>query len=207
MEKYQHKPSKENHNAQIRQRIAQQAAQFLLQRGDRDFYAAKQKAADYLGVVESRNLPNNTEIEQALIEYQRIFYADSQLQHLNYLREIAIEAMQFLSRFKPQLVGAVLSGSTDQNSPVELHVFSGTVEEIKLFLLNYKIPHKESQKKVRFKLSEVEELPQYCFMVNDVQVELVVFTEKQKQPPLSPVDGKTMKRADITEVEKLLAQV
>ena len=106
MEKYQHKSSKENHNAQIRQRIAQQAAQLLLQRGDRDFYAAKQKAAEYLGVVETRNLPNNTEIEQALIEYQRIFYADSQPQHLNYLREIAIEAMQFLRSFKPRLLAS-----------------------------------------------------------------------------------------------------
>jgi len=205
MAKNQHKSSKENHNAQIRQRIAQQAAQFLLQRGDRDFYAAKQKAAESLGVMETRNLPNNTEIEQALIEYQRIFYADSQSQHLGYLRKIAIQAMHFLRSFKPKLVGAVLSGSTDQNSPIELHVFSGTAEEIKLFLLKHKIPHKESQKKVRFTSSEVQELPGYCFMVNDVQIELVVFTEKQKQPPLSPVDGKIMKRADMTEVEKLLA--
>ena len=43
-------------------------------------------------------------------------------------------------------------------------------------------------------------------LVDEAQVELVVFLPKQRQVPLSPIDGKIMKRADITEVEELLNQ-
>lgn len=206
MAKHQHKAAKGNHDWQMRQRLAQEAAQILLQRGNRDFHAAKQKAAQHLGVPDTRNLPKNTEIEQALMEYQRLFHADSQPRHLNNLREIAIEAMQFLWEFKPRLVGAVLNGSADQNSPIMLHVFSNSPEEVKLFLLHNKIPHEESHKAVRFNASKTEDLPLYRFVADDVRIELLVFNEKQKQPPLSPVDGKAMKRADIAEVEQLLAE-
>lgn len=190
----------------MRLRLAQEAAQILLQRGNRDFHAAKQKAAQHLGVSDSRNLPSNAEIEQALMEYQRIFHADSQPQHLQQLREIAVEAMQFLRDFKPRLVGAVLNGSADQNSPVILHVFASSPEEIKIFLLDNQIPHEESHRSVRFTASRTEDIPMYRFVVDDVRVELMVFTEKQKQPPLSPVDAKVMKRADLAEVEMLLAE-
>ena len=207
MAKHHQKTVRGNHDSQMRQRLAQEAAQILLQRGNRDFHAAKQKAAEHLSVPDTRNLPNNAEIEQALIEYQRLFHADSQPQYLNHLREIAVEAMQFLQDFKPRLVGAVLNGSADQNSPVILHVFANLPEEVKLFLLHNKIPHEESHKTVRFSSVKTEDLPLYRFVADDVRVELVVFNEKQKHAPLNPVDGKVMKRADLTEVEMLLSDI
>lgn len=190
----------------MRQRLAQEAAQILLQRGNRDFHAAKIKAAEHLNVPDTRNLPNNVEIEQALMEYQRIFQADSQPQHLSQLREVAIEAMQFLQEFKPRLVGAVLNGSADQNSPVILHLFASSPEEVALFLLHKQIPHEESHRTVRFSTSRSEDIPLYRFVVDDVGVELMVFNERQKHPPLSPVDGRPMKRADLVDVELLLAE-
>jgi hypothetical protein len=140
------------------------------------------------------------------MEYQRIFHADSQPQHLNRLREIAIEAMQFLQEFKPRLAGAVLNGSADQNSPIILHVFAGSPEEIKMFLMQKQIPHEESHKTVRFSASRTEDMPLYRFVADDVRVELMVFNERQKHAPLSPIDGRPMKRADVVEVEMLLAE-
>ena len=44
MAKHQHKAPRGNHDWQMRQRLAQEAAQILLERGNRDFQAAKQKA-------------------------------------------------------------------------------------------------------------------------------------------------------------------
>ncbi|MEJ2143177.1 MAG: hypothetical protein P8Y24_12640 [Gammaproteobacteria bacterium] len=206
MSKHQHKSARGNHDWQMRQRLAQEAAQILLQRGNRDFHAAKQKAAEHLGVPDTRNLPNNSEIEQALMEYQRIFHADSQPQYLTQLREVAVEAMQFLQEFKPRLVGAVLNGSADQNTPVMLHVFASSPEEVKLFLMHHQIPHEESHKAVRFSPSRSEDIPLYRFVADEVRVELMVFNERQKHPPLSPVDGRPMKRADVMDVEDLLSQ-
>ena len=205
MAKHHHKSARGNHDWQMRQRLAQEAAQILLQRGNRDFHAAKQKAAEHLGVPDTRNLPNNAEIEQALMEYQRIFHADSQPRYLTQLREVAVEAMHFLKDFKPRLVGSVLNGSADQNSPVILHLFAASAEEVKLFLMHHQIPHEESHRAVRFSASRSEDIPLYRFVADDVRVELMIFNERQKHAPLSPVDGKPTKRADVTDVECLLA--
>jgi hypothetical protein len=114
--------------------------------------------------------------------------------------------MQFLQEFKPRLVGAVLNGSADQNSPVILHVFAASPEEIKMFLMHHQVPHEESHKTVRFSSSRTEDVPLYRFMAKEVRVELVVFNERQKHAPLSPVDGKPMNRADVAKVEMLLAE-
>lgn len=206
MAKHHHKPARGNHDWQMRQRLAQEAAQILLQRGNRDFHSAKQKAAEHLGVPDTRNLPNNAEIEQAIMEYQRIFHSDSQPRYLSLLREVAVEAMQFLQEFNPRLVGAVLNGSADKHSPVILHVFASSAEEVKLFLVHNQIPHEESHKTVRFSSSITEDVPLYRFVADDVRVELMVFNERQKQAPLSPVDGKPMKRADVVDIELLLAE-
>ena len=105
----------------MRQRLAQQAAQILLENGSRDFHAAKQKAAHQLGATDTKSLPSNSEIENALIEYQRLFRSSSQPGHLNRLRGIALEAMNFLGIFKPRLVGGVLNGTADAHSVIRLH--------------------------------------------------------------------------------------
>ncbi|MCW8902069.1 MAG: hypothetical protein OQK95_15500 [Gammaproteobacteria bacterium] len=188
----------------MRQRLAQKTAQILLDSGTRDFKAAKQKAAQQLGATDTKSLPNNAEIELALSEYQRIFRSTSQPEHLSRLREIAIEAMRFLSDFKPRLVGSVLSGTADQHSIIRIHLFADTVESIGFYLLDNKIPHELGERRLKVGVDQYQLYSTYEFVVDEVRVELVVFLPKQKKIPLSPVDGKVMKRADITEVEELL---
>lgn len=188
----------------MRQRLAQKSAQILLDSGSRDFKAAKQKAAQQLGATDTKSLPNNSEIELALIEYQRLFRAGSQPEHLNRLRKIAIEAMQFLSRFSPRLVGSVLSGTADEHSIIRIHLFADTVESVGFYLLDNQIPHKLGERRLKTGIDQYQHYSTYEFVVDEARVELVVFLPKQRQVPLSPVDGKVMKRADITEVEALL---
>ncbi len=191
-------------NENLRQRLAQKAAQILLESGMRDFQAAKQKAAQQLGAADTKNLPNNSEIELALSEYQRIFRADSQPQYLEKLRQIAIEAMQFLEGFNPRLVGSVLSGTADEHSIIRLHVFADTVESIGFYLQDNKIPNELGECRLKITADQYQDYSTYEFVVDESRVELVVFLPKQKQIPLSPIDRKPMKRADITEVELLL---
>ena len=191
----------------MRQHIAQKAAQILLDSGTRDFHAAKHKAAHQLGVDDTKALPNNSEIETALAEYQRLFRATSQPEHLNRLREVAIEAMQFLASFNPRLVGSVLTGTADEHSVIRLHLFADTVESVGFYLQDNKIPNKLSERRLKIGVDEYQNNSVYEFLVDDIQVELVVFLPKQKKIPLSPVDGKLMKRATITEVELLLSNI
>jgi len=193
-------------NEQLRQRLAQKTAQILLESGTRDFQAAKQKAAQQLGARDTKSLPNNSEIELALSEYQRIFRASSQPQHLERLRQIAIEAMQFLECFNPRLVGSVLSGTADEHSVIRLHVFADTIESVGFYLDDNKIPNELGERRLKIALDEYQNYSTYEFIVDETRLELVVFLPRQKQIPLSPVDGKPMKRAGITEVELLLNQ-
>jgi len=191
----------------MRQRLAQKTAQILLDSGSRDFRAAKQKAAQQLGATDTKSLPNNSEIELALSEYQRIFRASSQPEHLSRLREIAIEAMQFLARFNPRLVGSVLSGTADEHSVIRIHIFADTVESVGFYLQDNKIPNNLGERRLKISVEQYQNNSTYEFVVDDVQIELVVFLPKQQKIPLSPIDGKPMQRASITDVELLLNQV
>ena len=123
----------------MRQRLAQKSAQILLDSGTRDFQAAKQKAAQQLGATDTKSLPSNSEIESALSEYQRLFHTETQPEHLEKLRKIAIEAMQYLEPFYPRLVGSVLSGTAGAHSVIRLHIFSDTVESVGFYFQDNKI--------------------------------------------------------------------
>lgn len=190
----------------MRQHLAQRAAQILLESGTRDFQSAKQKAAQQLGAAGTKSLPSNTEIESALIEHQRLFRANSQPENLQRLRQIAIEAMRFLSNFNPRLVGSVLTGTADEHSVIRIHLFAETVESIGFYLQDNQIPNELGERRLRIGIDQYQNYSTYEFVVDETRVEIVVFLPKQRQIPLSPVDGKIMKRADLTEVEELLNQ-
>lgn len=191
---------------QMRQRIALEAGRIMAESGTQDFSGAKRKAALRLGAPETRNLPSNSEIEQALMEYQRLFRADSQPQRLRELRETALQAMQLLERFAPLLVGPVLQGTADAHTGVTLHVFTDTPEDINLFLMEHAIPAQVGERRLRMGMESFVHYPAYHFMAGDVPVELVVFPlVGQRQAPLSPVDGRPMKRAKPAAVRDLLS--
>ncbi|MGN6383870.1 MAG: hypothetical protein ACTHMK_14805, partial [Dyella sp.] len=113
-----------------RLRVAQEAARLMSEHGIRDFHHAKLKAAERLGIQDAQALPRNQEIEQALRERQRLFDADSQPQQLKVRREGALEAMRFLDRFDPRLVGPVLVGWAVGDSAVCLLVFRDDPDEV-----------------------------------------------------------------------------
>lgn len=193
--------------AHVRRSIAVEAAKLMSEGGMRDYYAAKRKAADRLGIVDEAQLPRNIEIQDALREHQRIFQAESQSSHLRMLRETALEALQFFDRFRPRLVGAVLEGTADQYSAVCLHLFADTPEEVAIFLADNGIPYDESERRLRIKRERWEVRPVFRFRADEIPVDLTVFPPTAlRQAPLSQVDGKPMQRAGLTMVETLLGE-
>ena len=79
----------------IRMLLAQECARIMVVEGIQDFRTAKRKAALRLAVTDKGAMPDNAEIEQALLDYQRLFHADRQAIRLRGLRETALEAMRF----------------------------------------------------------------------------------------------------------------
>jgi hypothetical protein len=190
---------------QLRQHIAAAAARIMAEEGVRDFQAAKRKAAARLGLPETKHLPGNEEVESALQEYLRLFHAGRLVQSMRRLRELAADAMRFLAKFEPRLVGPVLSGTVTPASAIELHLTADTPEEIGFWLEEHGIPYRQADRRLRFGGDRYESFPAYSFTADDVPVELCVFGHREaRETPLSPVDGKPMKRANLRELENLM---
>lgn len=191
---------------QMRLRIAMEAARIIAE-GGCDYQTAKRKAAAGLGAADTRNLPSNMEIEQALIEHQRLFHGDTQPVRLRILREEAVRAMEFFQDFDPKLVGPVLNGTAGDHSDVQLHLFAGTQEEVALYLMEKGVPYEQGERRLRFGRDRYETLPVYRFVAGDIDLELVVFPlDRLRQAPCSPVDGKPMRRGNLGHVQALLAE-
>lgn len=188
-----------------RLRVAQEAARLMSEHGIRDFHHAKLKAAERLGIDDAQALPRNQEIEQALRERQRLFDGDSQPQQLKARREAAREAMRFLGRFEPRLVGAVLEGTADAHSAVCLHVFSDDADAVMLFLHEQGIPAEVQTRRLRTSREEQAEYPVLLFAADGLPFDLTVMPrDALRQAPLDRVDDKPMRRASLAAVEELL---
>jgi hypothetical protein len=190
----------------LRRALAQEAARIMAEHGIRDFFVAKRKAAERLGVTDgSAVLPKNTEIETALVEYQRLFGGDSHTESLHAQRRAALNAMRYLQEFEPRLVGAVLSGTATEHSDVQLHLFADRAESVALKLMDRRVPYEVTEKRVKMNAERVLAYPGVRFEMNDHEIEATVFpTDGIRQAPVSPVDGKPMRRATTFEVEALL---
>ncbi len=188
-----------------RQHIAAEAARIMAEEGISDFHLAKRKAAARLNLPATKHLPTNQEVETALQEYLHLFHSDRLDTGLRYLRTRAVEAMRFLAKFKPLLVGPVLRGTVTPGSEIQLHVSADAPEEVAFLLQEHHIPFEQAERRLRFGGERYETLPAYRFVAGNVTIELCIFNLRSvRETPLSPVDGKPMKRANVKEVENLL---
>jgi hypothetical protein len=191
----------------LRLALAQEAARVMAEHGIRDYLAAKRKAAERFGVVDSAVLPKNTEIEAALAQYQRLFAADSHAQLLLRQRHVAVQAMRCLEDFAPRLVGSVLSGTATAHCDVQLHLFADSAKTVLINLIDRSIPHEVTERRVKMNIERVLAFPAVRFAIDDQAVEATVFpADGIRQAPVSPVDGKPMRRAGVAEVEALIAE-
>jgi hypothetical protein len=189
----------------LRRALAQEAARIMAQQGIHDFLTAKRKAADRLGVTDTSALPRNTEVEAALVEYQRLFGAHTHRRSLEAQRRTALHAMHWLAQFQPRLVGSVLSGTATEHSDIQLHLFADRPENVALQLLDRGVAHEITERRVRLDAERIKAFPGLRFAMGDQRIEVTVFPRDGiRQAPASPVDGRPMRRADVEELETLI---
>ena len=147
---------------------------------------------------------SNREIESALAEQNRIFGGTEHESMLASLRHVALNVMYELEYFCPCLVGPVLSGNITQSSAINLHLFSDTAEVIGMRLNESGLRNNPTLRKHRLRRDRVQEFPGYRIFTQEFEVQATVFPERIKaHAPLSPVDGRPMKRAKLKDVEAL----
>jgi hypothetical protein len=188
--------------------VAQEAARLMAEHGINDYLTAKRKAAERYGVVEGAFLPKNSEIESALASYQRLFGGEQHTNSLRVLRQVALKAMRLLERFESHLVGAVLHGTATEYSDIQLHVFSETPENVYLQLADRRYKYEVFERKLKMAPERWISVPSVRFEMDSQTVEAFVFSaDGIRQAPVSPIDGKPMRRASMKEVcEMMLAQ-
>jgi len=177
----------------------------MAEQGIDDYFLAKRKAADRLGVGDKASLPRNAEIEAALVENQRLFDAHVHADRVRDYRHAARDALQFFSAFSPRAAGAVLSGAIAAGSDLEIHLFADTVEHVTMRLVENNIPYRLVDRRVRTAGNGHVRYPACRFVAKDVPVLAIVFPlDGIREAPRSPIDGKSMRRADLHELESLL---
>lgn len=193
------------HNYKKKERLIQETARLLYEEGYNDYQFAKQKAAERLGINGNQaSHPSHLEIHQALTKYAAMFATDEHKQHLQELRKIAMEAMSFLNHYSPRLTGRVMDGTASLHTPITLHLFATTAEEVMFFLEDNNIPFQTHEQPLTIK-NKKEKIPLLVFYVDDIEVELLLLPEDNwRVPPISHITGKKMKCIAIEEVKKLL---
>lgn len=188
-----------------RHRLAHEAARLMAESGIRDFQQAKRKAAERLGIHDDASLPRNSEIEDALREYQRLFHGDAQTEGLRQRREVALRAMEFFAGFEPRLVGAVLDGTSDTHSPVSLHLYTDDAKTVPQFLEEHRIPAEGRTRKLRLDRHRDADFDMWTFSAEDLAFEVTVLPrDALRQAPLSHVDERPMQRASTAQLRRLL---
>ena len=205
--------AKEN-PTQLRQLIAQKAAQMMAEDGISDFSYAKNKAGRQIGALDNSVLPSNTEIEEELKRYNALFLSEAQPENLRALRKNALFTMQLLEKFNPYLTGAVLDGTAGLGTETHIHLFADSLKEVEMFLLNQDIPFETNEKSYRIlndgkrdkKMDARKKVPIFSLETITGIIKLSVFEfDEIRVPTKRAANGSNAELADISTVKNLIA--
>ena len=110
-----------NHRAAKRLRVAQEAANMLYTRQEREYRQAKLRAVETLGF---HVLPSNAEIAAELDRIAEEREGAERRERLTQKRSEALQMMQALNRFSPVLVGSVWRGTARHGSDIDIIVYA-----------------------------------------------------------------------------------
>lgn len=189
-----------------RSRIAYLAARLMAEDGIEDYAMAKRKAARQAGTTETRDLPSNEEIGEALRTYQEIYHQEEHRDRLRELREKALRAMRELARFSPYLTGSVLDGSAGKYADINLQLFTDDEKAVELYLIDRRIPYRAAQSRL-YSGEGLRTVPVYAVSDDGTDIELTVLSPLDLRGQLrTSLEGKNIERAKAQAVEALLAE-
>ena len=215
-------PGVDRASQQMRVLITRQAAK-LIAEGLTDYHAAKLKAARQLNCLDKNALPDNQEIEAALREHLHLFAADTQPQALAALRHVALRAMRWLqiegqgvtgiahgSEFalEPWITGAVLNGTANEYSEIELELVGVDAKTMEFILLNRGIEFDLQETNPRSKSYKPADTPkpiQYHLEFEDAPLVITLYESHAQRQALSPRDSIKHERAKLNDAEDLFA--
>ncbi len=177
----------------------------MYSRQESEYYRAKQKASRRIGQgwVKPADLPSNAEIRDEIQAMARLYEGERRGENLKAMRLEALRMMRLLGRFRPRLIGSVLTGHIRQGSDIDLHVFSDSVEAVELTLDEEGMVYDVERKLVR-KHGD-ERVFTHIHIRDRFPFELTVYASGLAHYVFkSSVTGKPIERASVTELEQFL---
>ncbi len=191
--------------SKTRRQIAWEAARLLYQRQESEYYRAKMKAARkvHKGWVKPADLPSNVEIRDQVQQMARLFEREA---HDEMLRDMRVEAIRFLrllERYRPRLIGSVLTGHVRHGSDIDIHVFSDSLQAVAMTLedegLVIDLQHKTVRK------NGVTRVFHHIHIQDRYPIEITIYAADQAHyVSKSSITGKAMERASLAELELLV---
>lgn len=192
--------------SKLRRQIAWEAARLMYAREESEYYRAKQKAAQRLcqGWVKPADLPSNAEIRDEIQAFARLHEGDARNANLRDMRLEALRLMRLLSRFRPRLIGSVMTGHVRAGSDIDLHLFSDSIDAITAILDEEGLIYDVERKRIR--KHDEERVFTHIHVQDRFPFELTVYpADKAHYVFKSSITGKPIERASIKELEQLMA--
>lgn len=193
--------------SKLRRQIAWEAARHLYQRQESEYYRAKMKAARQIckGWVKPADLPSNVEIRDQVELMARIFEGGQRDANLREMRLLALKLMRLLQRFRPRLIGSVLTGHIRHGSDIDIHVFSDSIQAVAIELEDEGVVFDIEYKTVR-KHDETRTF-HHVHIQDRFPIELTIYpTNKVSYGFKSSITGKAIERASQAQLEALLRE-
>ena len=194
-------------DARLRHAIALEAARLMYERLESEYFTAKRKAAQRLcrGNVKPGDLPSNAEIREQIQVFARIHEGDRRTDDLREMRLAALHMMRRLRRFRPRLIGSVMTGHVRRGSDIDVHVFSNSSALITDLLEKENYQYDLERKQI-VKHQEAR-IFTHIHVHDRFDFELTVYAEDLAHYVFrSSVTGKAIERASIRELEELMAR-
>ena len=194
-------------DAKLRQAIAFEAARLMYARTESEYFTAKRKAAKRLcrDQVKPSDLPSNAEIRELIQVFARTHEGESRTANLKEMRLRALWLMRILCRFRPRLIGSVMTGHTRKGSDIDLHLFSDFLEPITSTLEEEGLPYDVERKHLE-KHGEARVFT-HVHVYDTFNFELTIYAEDQAHYVFkSSITGKAIERASTRELEELIAR-
>ena len=191
----------------LKSEIAATAAALVVEEG-LEYGPAKRRAVKQMGLPARSEVPDNAEIENAVIEYIAVFCAETQPIELAALRELALVWMQRMASFRPHLAGAVWHGTATRLSDIYIQLFCDDPKSAEIALIEHNVDY-EPRTVTGFTGGKVEalSLSSLCKPLSEnIGVHFMVYDHDDLRGALKPDDKGRKPRGDVAAVQKLVSE-
>jgi len=189
----------------LKSELSAVAARLVVEEG-LEYGPAKRRALKQMGLPLRTALPGNDEVEDAVVAYLSVFYADTQPGELLALRRLALVWMERMAVFRPHLSGPVWNGTATRLSDIYIQLFCDDSKSAEISLIDHQVEY--SPRTVSgFNGKTVEALSVHAFcpeLKEDVGVHLLVYDRDDVRGARKTTAKGRPPRGDIVAVQRLL---